>query len=252
MHSPLDPHDVHIWFRSTESATAASVEAARVTLSADERLRADRFHFADDCRDYTLAHDLLRRCLSAYRPVEPDAWDFETDAAGKPSLRTDPTLSFNLSHTRRLVACAIAAGTPVGIDVERTTRLLDAGELAERYFSPFEVASLARCTEDAVRPRFLELWTLKEAFVKAVGAGLTMSLDSMSFALDDDNGIVFQPPAGFAASEWHFALYEPAECARMAVAIRASVPPGFIAREVPAGRPAPGAGGLPPSRRTSM
>ena len=250
MHSPLDPHEVHIWFRNTESATAATVEAARVTLSAGERLRADRFHFAEDCRDYTLAHDLLRRCLSTYRPVEPDAWDFQTDAAGKPSLRSDPTLSFNLSHTRPLVACAIAAGTPVGIDVERTTRLVDAGELAERYFSPFEVASLARCAESAVRPRFLELWTLKEAFVKAVGVGLTMSLDSMSFALDDDHGIVFQPPPGYTASEWHFALFEPAACARMAVAIQAAVPPRFVAREAAAGGPALGAGELSPSRRT--
>ena len=145
--------------------------------------------FAEDRRDYTLAHDLLRRCLSAYRPVEPGAWDFQADAAGKPYLRSDPTLSFNLSHTRQLVACAIAAGAPVGIDVERAARLVDAGAIAGRYFSTFEVASLARCRDDAHRLRFLELWTLKESFVKAVGVGLTMPLDSMSFALDDEHAV---------------------------------------------------------------
>lgn len=251
MISALDPHEVHIWFRSTESATAATVEAARVTLSADERLRADRFHFAEDCRDYTLAHDLLRRCLSSYRPVEPDAWDFQTDAAGKPFLRSDSTLSFNLSHTRQLVACAIAAGDAVGIDAERTARMLDAGAIAERYFSPFEAASLARCRDDALRVRFLELWTLKEAFAKAVGVGLTLPLDSMSFALDEAGAIVFQPPPGFTASEWHFALFEPAGCARMAVAVQAATRPRFIAREIVAAEPALDVRELRPSRVTS-
>ena len=247
MHSPLDPQEVHIWFRSTESATAATVEAARATLSADERLRADRFHFPEDCRDYTLAHDLLRRCLSAYRAVEPAAWDFRTDAAGKPFLRTDPTLSFNLSHTRQLVACAIANGMPVGVDAERSDRIVDAGAIAGRYFSPFEAASLARCRDDAHGQRFLELWTLKEAFAKAVGAGLTLPLDSMSFALDEEGVIVFQPPPGYTAPEWHLALFEPAGFARMAVAVQAATPPRFIAREFAAGGPA---NELSPSRLT--
>jgi 4'-phosphopantetheinyl transferase len=251
MASALDPHEVHIWFRSTESATAAAVEGARATLSADERLRADRFHFGEDCRDYTLAHDLLRRCLSTYRPVDPEAWDFQTDAAGKPSLRNDSTLSFNLSHTRQLVACAIAAGTPVGIDAERTARMLDAGAIAARYFSPFEAASLARCGDDALKLRFLELWTLKEAFAKAVGIGLTMPLDSMSFALDEEGAIEFQPPHGFTASQWHFALFEPAGCARMAVAVQAETPPRFIAREVAPPGPALDVTGLSPLRLTS-
>ena len=138
---------------------------------------------------------------------------------------SDPTLSFNLSHTRQLVACAIAAGAPVGIDVERAARLADAGAIAGRYFSPFEVASLARCRDDAHKLRFLELWTLKESFVKAVGVGLTMPLDSMSFGLDESTPSVFQPPAGYTASEWHFALFEPPGSARMAVAIQAPAPP---------------------------
>ena len=250
MHSPLDPHDVHIWFRRTESATAATVEAARATLSAGERLRADRFVFAEDRRDFTLAHDLLRRCLSAYRPVEPGAWDFQADAAGKPYLGSDPTLSFNLSHTRQLVACAIAAGAPVGIDVERAARLADAGAIAGRYFSTFEVASLARCRDDAHKLRFLELWTLKESFVKAVGVGLTMPLDSMSFGLDDEHAVVFQPPAGYTASEWHFALFEPPGSARMAVAIQAPAPPRIVAREAASGGPDLGAGELSPLRLT--
>jgi 4'-phosphopantetheinyl transferase len=251
MPAVLDPHEVHIWFRRTEPATAATIEAARATLSAGERLRADRFMFAEDRRDFTLAHDLLRRCLSAYRPVEPDEWDFLADAAGKPYLRGDPTLSFNLSHTRQLVACAIAAGSPVGIDVERAARLVDAGAIAGRYFSPLEVASLARCRDEAHKLRFLELWTLKESFVKAVGVGLTMPLDSYSFALDEERAVVFEPPPGYSVAEWHFALFDPEGSARMAVAIQAPASPRFVAREIAADEPALDVGELPPLRLTA-
>jgi phosphopantetheine--protein transferase-like protein len=248
MHAALGPHEVHIWFRTTGSAGTADVQAARATLSAGERQRADRFHFSDDCRDYTLAHDLLRRTLSTYRSVEPDGWHFQADAAGKPFLADDPRLSFNLSHTRHLVACAIAAGPPVGIDVERAARMLDAGAIARRYFSADESASLARCRDKDHTMRFVELWTLKEAFVKAVGAGLTMPLDSMSFALDE-GGIVFEPPPGYAASEWHFALFEPSGEARLAVAVRAALAPSFVAREIASGGLA-SAAALHPARWT--
>jgi 4'-phosphopantetheinyl transferase len=253
MLSVLAPLEVHIWYRHTESATSVAVEAARATLSTDERARADRFHFDQDRRDYTLAHDLLRRCLSKYRPVAPTAWAFQTDAAGKPFLPSDSTLSFNLSHTRELVACAIASGMPVGIDAERTGRILDAAALAERYFSPCETASLARGGADALGLRFLELWTLKEAFAKAVGAGLTLPLNSMSFGLDQEDMITFEPPASFVASEWHFALFELAACARIAVAVQAASPPRFVTFGFAPDTPAADVRELRPSRvSTSM
>jgi phosphopantetheine--protein transferase-like protein len=249
MHAALGPGEVHVWFRTTGSTGAADVQAARATLSGAERQRADRFHFTEDCRDYTLAHDLLRRALSTYRPVAPDGWRFQADGAGKPFLADDPKLSFNLSHTRQLVACAIAAGPPVGIDVERAVRVLDAAAIAGRYFSSDESAALARCGDEDRTMRFVELWTLKEAFVKAVGAGLAMPLDAMSFALDQGQ-IVFEPPPGYAASEWHFALFAPSGEGRMAVAVRAAFAPSFIAREISSGRLASGAAELHPARLT--
>jgi 4'-phosphopantetheinyl transferase len=251
MHAALEPQEVHIWFRSTGSAGDTDVQAARATLSADERLRADRFHFSEDRRDYTLAHDLVRRRLSAYGAVEPAAWQFLADADGKPFLADGAGLSFNLSHTRGLVACAIAAGPTVGIDVERAARMLDAGAIAERYFSPVECAWLARGAGEDHRVRFLELWTLKEAFVKAVGAGLAMPLNAMSFGLDRPGFIVFQPPPGYVASEWHFALFEPETGVRMAAAVREAAAPSFVARETRAGEPAVNARSLTPLRLTA-
>jgi 4'-phosphopantetheinyl transferase len=162
--------------------------------------------------------------------VSPSAWDFGIEAAGKPFLH-DAGLSFNLSHTRGLVGCAIGEGAPLGLDVESTNRLLDMESIAG-CFSPGETAALDRCDDDTRRLRLLELWTLKESFVKALGTGLAMPLDSMSFELDRQGSIVFEPPPGVAAREWHFALFEPAPDARMAVAVRAPHPPVVIARGV--------------------
>jgi 4'-phosphopantetheinyl transferase len=248
MISGPDPREVHIWFRDTVPATPEMVEAARATLSAEERVRADRFIFAKDRHEYTLAHDLLRRCLSMYRHVEPSAWEFETAPDGKPFLPGDRSLAFNLSHTRGLVACAIGTGMPVGVDAEGATRVSDAGAIAERYFSLSEVASLGRRRDAAHKLRFLELWTLKEAFIKAVGVGLSQPLDSMSFALDDEGAIAFEPPPGFAASEWHFAMFEVAGSLRIAVAAQAATPPRFIARASGPGGPAFDVSAVPASR----
>jgi 4'-phosphopantetheinyl transferase len=218
-------------------------------LSPDERARADRFLFAEDRRDYTLAHDLLRRCLSIYRPAEPSAWEFDIEPSGKPVLRGDHAISFNLSHTRGLVACAIGAGIPIGVDAEGAGRVVDAGAIATRYFSPSEVAALAQFGDPTHRLRFLDLWTLKEAFIKAVGIGLSQPLHSMSFGLDDGT-IAFEPPPGFAAAEWHFALFEPPGPGRIAVAAQAATRPRFIARESTPGGPASDAGELAPLRIT--
>lgn len=252
MPSGPDTREVHVWFRHTESATADAVEAARATLSPDERRQADQFRFAEDRRDYTLAHDLLRRCLSNYRAIEPSAWDFQRDAFGKPFLRSDSRLSFNLSHTRHLVACVVGAGMPVGIDAERTSRTLDTEALVGRYFSSCEAAALARCSESARSASFLELWTLKEAFLKAIGLGLSLPLDAMSFAFDDGGAIEFQAPPGFDSSEWQFALFEPRRGVRIAVAVRASTTSRFAARELAEDRPELGPGELRPLRRTML
>src|SRR5207244_10970206 len=124
-----DPGDVHIWFRQTASPSAAVLRAARATLSSDERAHCDRLRQPEDRRDYAFAHHLLRTSLSRYHPVLPVDWEFDANGFGKPCLRPSSALphppSFNLSHTRGVVACAIATALPVGVDVERLDRPID-------------------------------------------------------------------------------------------------------------------------------
>jgi 4'-phosphopantetheinyl transferase len=226
----LKQNEVHIWFQTTDSANSAVVHEARRTLSSDERSRADEFHVDDDRRDYMLAHALLRRCLSRYTLVEPRAWKFCTHINGKPIVKALP-LSFNLSHTPGLVACVVADSMCVGIDVQQASRAIDVEPIAARYFSQEEAALLSRADDHSRVPRFLELWTLREAFLKAAGLGLSGPLNSISFSLEDETMLRFHAPPRFPSSEWYFALFEPVPSARMAVAAKSAAPPIFIARE---------------------
>ena len=139
---------------------------------------------------------------------------------GKPRLNPN-ALSFNLSHSRHLVACAIARAMPVGIDVQRTDRLTQIEQLATEFFSTSEAASIRRAHGNE-QTLFFDLWTLKEAFVKAIGLGLSQPLNMFSFVLDeDDSHIRFEAPPGYYGFEWQFALYAPAADARLAVAAHA-------------------------------
>ena len=195
----LAPGDVHVWCRATDSLGDADITDAVARLSPDERARYARFRFARDQRDYAAAHALLRTSLSRYADVAPGSWQFREAPGGKPSLVLGdgmPPLSFNLSHTHGLVACAIASGSDVGIDVESVDR--DVGDgVAERFFSESENADLRQCASEPLRARrFIELWTLKEAYVKAIGKGLSHPLDSIVFDVADRESIRVSAAAG--------------------------------------------------------
>jgi len=219
---------VHIWFRSTELLDDAAVAEATSTLSGDELAQYRRFHFARDARDYAAAHALLRATLSRYGDRAPERWRFDKTANGKPFLVDQGAgcASFSLSHTHGMVACAVTQDADVGVDVECIDRAVDAGEIAARFFAPTEADLLARLDADARRDRFFDLWTLKEAFVKALGVGLSMSLASLAFTIDAAGGVTLEAPADIDTKTWQFGLFTPGPRHRLAV----------VARRPPSGR----------------
>jgi 4'-phosphopantetheinyl transferase len=158
------------------------------SLSADEKTRMMRFHSRESQDLFLLAHGLVRTWLSRCQAVDAAAWRFETGPHGRPEISDPPSsLRFNLSHTKGLAACAITDGCDVGIDVEHIARPVSARELAKRFFSEREYADLSGLDGDAERARFFEYWTLKEAYIKARGLGLSIPLSSFSFYRDVGN-----------------------------------------------------------------
>ena len=210
-------HDVHVWFRATDALDEAAIAAAASVLSDEERARFDRFHFARDARDYAAAHALLRQTLSNGGNQMPGAWRFEKAPSGKPRIAKRQSPSFRLSHTRGMVACAVTSAED-GFDVEWVDREVDAEGIAARFFAPAEAAQLAGLKGDARRDRFFDLWTLKEALVKALGRGMAMSLSSLAFTVGPGGDIGLDAP-DFDPRLWRFALFAPGPRHRLALAV---------------------------------
>jgi 4'-phosphopantetheinyl transferase len=211
---------VHVRYRRTDSIDESALSADVALLSDDERARHGRMAAKRDRDEYAAAHALLRTTLSELGDRAPDDWRFAAGPHGKPALVDSASrLSFNLSHARGLVACAVVEDADVGLDVEQVTRPTAWPGIAARYFSRAELAEIDRVEPARQAIRFFELWTLKEAFVKALGVGLSQPLNAISFSAERPDAIAFQSPSGVAAAVWQFALYAPTPEHRLAVAV---------------------------------
>ncbi|XP_020972359.1 uncharacterized protein LOC107626383 isoform X1 [Arachis ipaensis] len=135
-----------------------------------------------------LARALVRTTLARYQTncqIDPKALRFKKNSYGKPEVDWQypedwslPQLHFNISHTSSLIACGVTVGSPIGIDVEEKQRRLknDVLAFARRYFSPYEIEMLTQIADPELRRlELIKLWTLKEAYVKAVGKGFSNS-----------------------------------------------------------------------------
>jgi 4'-phosphopantetheinyl transferase len=218
----LKPGEIAVWWMETGSPPPAVLAQWRTCLDAAEQAQADRFHFEEDRSTYTAAHWLVRSALASVGGLPPADWRFILAKRGKPAIDPAlgrPELRFNLSHTRGLVACAVGVGSEIGIDVETLARTPAGLDISERYFSPSEVAILRATAPDRQHDTFLRFWTLKEAFIKATGEGLSRGLGSFSFTLDPV-AISFRPGDADDATQWTFIERQPTPRHLLALAIR--------------------------------
>lgn len=182
--------EIHI---AAGAAALARLAAGGAVLDAEEQALAAQLRYAADRETYSAAHVLLRRALSRQAAYTPAQWRFVRAAHGRPEIDTSTCpgvdgLRFNLAHTRGLVCCAVAKGLPLGIDAECRRPLPDARAIAERFFAAEEAAAVAAAGPPgsaAEAATFHALWTLKEAYVKALGRGLSMGLGGFAFRLAD-------------------------------------------------------------------
>jgi 4'-phosphopantetheinyl transferase len=191
----------------TASCGADDLDTALQTLSQQEQQRFRAFHFDQDRKDYAFAHALLRRTLSDLEPVTPPRdWLFATLPSGKPSVADRPDLDFSLTHTRGLVACAVTRKGAVGIDAETDQRAIEVDLLMRDVCSPGERRDLATREGTDKTSRFLDFWTLKEAFLKAGGLGITAELPAVSFTLVGDRDIALSAPSDLARPNSSFQI----------------------------------------------
>ena len=222
---PPTESSVDLWFAvGDDVARIAGDPELAALLSPPEHARAARFRNAPDAQRFTTGRVLARMLLEQIGGRPASSWSLDPDSKGRPRLAgsfAETRLDFNITHTSGFVACALARDMAVGVDAEAHVDMLDVMSIAKRFFAPAEVAAL-EATTGADRTRtFFSIWTLKEAFVKALGGGLSIPLDSFAFDLAS------APPAcdmtGTANADpecWSFQLWEPSATHTMALAVR--------------------------------
>jgi 4'-phosphopantetheinyl transferase len=175
--------EVHLWAIRFE-ASEDRFERCRQWLDSGERERAARFHFERHARAYILGRGALRALIGAYLNLPPEAIRFRYGAKGKPALDLGPAgIAFNFSNSGPFGLYAFALGCELGVDVEELRPVPEIENIAARFFARDEISDLMSLPEPERPCAFFRCWTRKEAYVKAVGDGLSVPLDSFRVAL---------------------------------------------------------------------
>lgn len=180
----LTDDEIHVWFGALDQPEPECSRFMR-TLSGDERMRAGRYHKQEDGNRFIARHGMLRMILGCYLGVKPDELRFHQGEHGKPALNDTSgkgTILFNLSHSTEVALFAFARNHELGVDIERIRDIAGMETIVERFFSANEKSFIRALAPDKRRDAFFYCWTRKEAYVKALGEGLSRPFDSFAVA----------------------------------------------------------------------
>ncbi|MDM8545724.1 4'-phosphopantetheinyl transferase superfamily protein [Candidatus Venteria ishoeyi] len=166
----LSDNNLHIWQLNTLEAPA--YHDLLTNLSHDEQQRAKRFIKPSDQQRFAAARCFLRYVLARYTDCSATELDFGYAEYGKPGLKHFPHIQFNLSHSHEQVILAITLEQQVGIDIEYQQQRINVLELAQRFFSAQEFAYIQGLSGTQQTAAFYQLWTAREAYLKATGEGI--------------------------------------------------------------------------------
>ncbi len=181
----LSSNEVHVWRAFLDEAPAQR-DSFLHTLAEDERTRAQRFYFQTDRERFITAHGVLRAILGCYLNREPNCLSFCYSSHGKPALVWESggdAIRFNMSHSQGVALYAVTRGREIGIDLEFIRCDLEVEQIAERFFSPCEIATLQALPIYLRKYAFFLCWARKEAYIKARGEGLSIPLNQFDVSL---------------------------------------------------------------------
>ncbi len=224
----IEKSEVHFWQVEQADFDLTSLqEECLAWLKESELKRFQRYQFDRHRKQLLLGRVLMRVALSSYdRSIAPASWDFIQNQYGKPAISAEQnraSLYFNLSHSAEKVVLAVSRFENIGIDVECARKPRKVAAIAQRYFSDEEAAQLLALPEDQQQSRFYDLWTLKEAYIKACGMGLAIPLQHFSydFVGDDRLAVAFDARRDDVASAWQFWQLSAGADFKLAVAAKA-------------------------------
>ena len=199
---------MHVWLLDLDDRASLTEETCRVWLSPEEKTRAERFSHPIARHGFILTRGYLRALLGHYLGIAPGKVELTVNAHGKPRLlqaRENEGLVFNLSHSGTVAALAFGLDIPLGIDIEHLRRRGDPERLASYSLSAVELDRWRLLGPELRDESFIHYWNAKEAFVKAIGRGITLGLKQVVVA-EDFQGFQEVPIACEPASDWR--LYQ--------------------------------------------
>jgi 4'-phosphopantetheinyl transferase len=213
--------EIHVWYTSLNGPVAGF----HGILSTYERGWADRFHFEKNRNNYIVCHGILRIILGHYLNVAPGLIRFNYGRNNKPSLANGPgrgKLYFNLSHSEGIALYALGMNREIGVDIEYLREVPEMETLFERFFSPRENEVFQILPENRRQKAFFNCWTRKEAFIKAIGEGLSYPLDRfvVSIVPDEPAKLISIDGDAEAAARWSIHDLKPAAGYTAALAVR--------------------------------
>ncbi|MGB8806923.1 MAG: 4'-phosphopantetheinyl transferase superfamily protein [Candidatus Rickettsiella isopodorum] len=209
----LTLNTVDVWYASLR-VSHRKVKQFSSHLTLKEKKQAARILEHKDRKYFTVARGVLRWVLGQYLNIPPKDVAFYYGEYGKPYLSKagqDHPLQFNLSHAGDMVVCAVTQGQLVGIDIEYIQEQVDYETIAKRFFSSTEFEALLALPPNERQAGFFRLWTGKEAFVKAIGKGLSFPLRDFAVTLDQEKGrILHIRNSTQRANKWSLIPFTPA------------------------------------------
>lgn len=201
--SELSEREVHVWTLRT-AASSDVIATCEQVLAPDETRRAARFRFGHLRESFIWTRGALRHLIGRYIGRSPASIQFQYSSNGKPALTPDSGLRFNVTHSGDLAAIALTIGCDIGVDLEQLRPLPELEQIAARFFCPEEVAEIHSLPRDDKERAFFTCWTRKEAYIKAVGGGLSVPLDSFRVTVKPDTpaGVTFPDQEATASKSW--------------------------------------------------
>jgi len=203
--------DIDIYYASSVLSFSAHLADYLATLDNKELTIANRFKFTEIRDRYIINHGILRQLLAERVNESAANLQIDTTEFGKPFLPDHPEVSFNMSHSGDILAIAISSQCQLGIDVECYKARNTWEGLVKKCFAP-EEADYWYCLDNAQRSHaFYQFWVKKEAFVKAVGKGITLGLNQCVVNPDNSSTFLRVPELGGLADQWQIYSLDLAE-----------------------------------------
>ena len=207
-------HQIHVWAARLD-LLPVDLDELNSSLAPSERERAVRFRFDLHRNRFIAGRGLLRAVLGRYLKTNPARLEFDYSATGKPALSgaaAGTRIGFNLAHSENLAVLAVMLDQDVGIDVERVRPIPDAEQLVARFFSSRENAAFQALPEEQREAAFFNLWTRKEAWLKATGEGIAHSLKrvEVSFLTGEPARLIKIEDSQEEAARWRLIELNPA------------------------------------------